>query len=118
LKLVPANLRNSVFLFLGVLLFGVFCLETQGTASEVLLGYEKSDYGEFSDEGGTIPIFHYQHSSCEEEENEDFDDSPIERAGREIFSFQRHAVAGQNLDCGSLQPAKRYLLYCCLKVDC
>lgn len=111
------NLRKSVFHLLGALLFGVFCSGVCGAPSNSSPDFGRG-YGEFDDLRDPISSHQNEFTACEEEENEDLDDTPLERSNRQIFAFRRQVVSGRGLSCELVQSAKRYLLFCCLKVDC
>ena len=108
------KLQNSIFQFLGILLFGVFC------SSEAAGSLRDSDafHVGFDDRGDPISSDHKEFTACEEEENEGLDDSPFERSSREFFAFQKQAGSSQDPGCESVRSAKRYLLFCCFKLDC
>ena len=112
------NLRKSVFHLLGALLFGIFCSGAYGAPSDSSPGFGKSSHGEFDDQRDPISSHHNEFTACGEEENEDLDDTPLERSNRQIFAFRRQVVSGRGLSCELVQSAKRYLLFCCLRVDC
>lgn len=109
----------------GIILFAAFCFLVAGADASSSVGSGLSS-GDEDHAGGTgwqgHPVFGSGHlaglSACEEEENEDDDDPLASRAIHQFFGQDRGQIVEGCLGNQRVPLARRYLLYCRLKIDC